>query len=134
MKGFLQFLLGVVIVGTVFYSQHKPKIDTWITDGQIEVVDRQVEEKTRKDNVLGEEEAIEAIFNQYPKGSVVKGYRLGNPTGYGGVSRHESFNTRNKREFTVGYNLDNGRIGYLEGVVTKTNGVIRVKVDKVILE
>lgn len=131
---FQAILYPTLILAIAYCLNNTEKVYGWFGDSNIEVVDREKERQEEKNNTLGEKEALQAVLNQYTRGTLVKGYKLGESTGYNTISSYQSYNERNKREFLDGFNLDNGRVGYLEGTVTKIDGKIRVSLDKIIIE
>lgn len=106
------------------------KIYTSIFDNT-KVTDRQIERQEQADNSLTENEAINAVLYKYGVGSSIEGYTINTPTGYCQIG---GSNNDSKRSFVVGFNLKNGRIGYVKGFVSKKNGKVKVQTDELILE
>ena len=80
------------------------------------VTDKQVErEKEDNNTIKNDDEVINAVLFKYGVGSKIKGYTISTPTGYCQVSELPNYSGRNKRKFSIGFNLTNGRIAYLKG-------------------
>jgi len=116
-----------LIVGGIIFSKSE--------DRNISVKDRQAEYKKEEANsIKNRDEVINAVLYKYGVGSTIKGYTITNPTGYCQVNELPNYSDRNKRKFTIGFHLTNGRVAYLSGIATKKDGEIKVNVDEVVLE
>lgn len=133
-----EWIIGILLViGVMLYNSGT--LSDWgksiknKVDG-IEVIDRQVEKQESKNNTLTEDETINAVLYEYGVGSVIEGYIIKKPTGYCKVEEIPNYSERNKRKFLIGYTLKNGRTAYIGGIASKKDGIVEIKVDKVILE